>query len=104
MKKMAVAKQNTSKVGSTVPIDSSEVVAGEERIHKEGGGGSKRKVKKVSTGAREGEKAQVRELSTKEGGKPRLGKKDRQVADQEARRSNGARTVDEWAELEDVKV
>ncbi|GAA5870143.1 hypothetical protein JCM16303_001906 [Sporobolomyces ruberrimus] len=100
MKKMSAAKQGAARVGSTAPLDSSEPVRN-ERIHVEGASNPKRKVKKPKV--MESEKVQVRaeDGTAKKGAKPRLGKKDRQVVDDETRRTGGAHTVDEWAELED---
>ncbi|GAA6015153.1 hypothetical protein JCM11491_000484 [Sporobolomyces phaffii] len=105
MKKMAIAKQNVAKVGSSAPLDSSEVAAGakEDRIHLEGPSESKKKLKHADAAKIGGERIETKEGATrKEGGKPRLGKKDRQVLDDESRTA-GAQTVDEWAELEDPK-
>ncbi|GAA5950371.1 hypothetical protein JCM3765_004523 [Sporobolomyces pararoseus] len=106
MKKMAVAKQNTAKVGSSAPLDSSEVTTGEERIHVDGASSARRKVKKVNSGSKEKDEGRLPQKDSKkrEAGKPRLGRKDRQVVDHETRGSKGAGTVDEWAELEDSRV
>ncbi|GAA5899039.1 uncharacterized protein JCM6883_003517 [Sporobolomyces salmoneus] len=103
MKKMAVAKQGNTKVGSSVPLDSSQIVAEDERVHVEGGAGSRKKVKKYDKVAKDGEKPVKGMDATREGGKRRMGEEDRQVVNHESRQAEGARTVDEWAELEDPK-
>lgn len=102
MKKMSAAKQADAKVGSSAPLDSSEAQAVVvDRVHVEGGKPSRRKVKKVTSGGTEG---QEKAVAKREGGaQPRLGMKDRQVVEAEGHKIGKARTVDEWAELEDVK-
>lgn len=103
MKKMALAKQKTAKIGNSAPLDSSEVLADNERIHSDESGGSRRRIKKVKAETKE-RTVQRKVSKTKEAGKPRLGMKDRQVLDNENRQTDGARTVDEWAEMEAADV
>lgn len=101
MKKMSAAKQADAKVGSSAPLDSSEAApAVVDRVHVEGGKSSRRKVKKVNSG---GAETQEKEVVKREGAQPRLGMKDRQVVEAETHKVGKTRTVDEWAELEDVK-
>ncbi|GAA5922568.1 uncharacterized protein JCM15063_003346 [Sporobolomyces koalae] len=89
LKKMSAAQQADAKVGHGVASGASDTL--DERIHVEGGQGSKRKVKNLGgTGGRHGTGASKLEPVDDE-------------LEQESRGRNQVRTVDDWAELEDGK-
>ncbi|GAA6058733.1 hypothetical protein JCM10212_003421 [Sporobolomyces blumeae] len=100
MKKMSAAKHVEAKVGGSVAREPSHDVVADAPIIVEAAKGPKRKVRNVKAGSASNDEAK-RDAPAR--AKPRMGKKDRQVADDEARSKDKAPSVDAWAEMEDLQ-